>query len=151
MFFLGCLWTISDSITADYIYTLVLLSKPPLLVKPRSTPCTKRGSGPCAGQNQFRHHIGSTYVPVQGDRITGFVTVSSGEIAAKTMPKALRIAPLAVDERFQDHDIGQLLLGAMLELALEMRNRVDCNARSKPVKPARSTTLLRRHCVISHG
>ena len=92
---------------------------------------------PCAGQNQFRHHIGSTYAPVQADHITGFVTVSSGEMAAETMPKTLRrglpsypfpilrIASLAVDERFQGHGTGQLLLRAMLELALEMRNRVN--------------------------
>ena len=92
---------------------------------------------PCAGQNQFSHHIGSTYVPVQADHITGFLTVSSGEMAAETMPKtlrrdlpsyplaSLRIAPLAVYERLQGHVIGQLLLRAMLELALEMRNRVN--------------------------
>jgi GNAT superfamily N-acetyltransferase len=31
-----------------------------------------------------------------------------------------------VDERFQGHGIGRLLLRAMLELALEMRDRVGC-------------------------
>jgi hypothetical protein len=30
-----------------------------------------------AGQNQFRHHIGTTYVAVEDDIIKGFVTVSS--------------------------------------------------------------------------
>jgi len=29
-----------------------------------------------AGQNQFRHHIGTTYIAVDGERILGFVTVS---------------------------------------------------------------------------
>lgn len=38
----------------------------------------------------------------------------------------LRIARLAVDERFQGHGIGRLLLRAMLELALEMRDRAAC-------------------------
>jgi GNAT superfamily N-acetyltransferase len=38
----------------------------------------------------------------------------------------LRIARLAVDEHFQGHGIGRLLLRAMLELALEMRDRVGC-------------------------
>ena len=38
----------------------------------------------------------------------------------------LRLSRLAVDERFQGHGIGRLLLRAMLELALEMRNRVGC-------------------------
>jgi GNAT superfamily N-acetyltransferase len=91
-----------------------------------------------AGQNQFRHHVGTTYVAVQGDRLTGFVTVSSGEIIAEKLTKnlrrrlpdyplpILRLARLAVDERFQGHGIGELLLRAMLELALEMRDRVGC-------------------------
>lgn len=91
-----------------------------------------------AGQNQFRHHIGTTYVAVPGCQIAGFVTVSSGELAAETLAKALRrrlptyplpilrLARLAVDQRFQGHGIGRLLLRAMLELALEMRDRVGC-------------------------
>ncbi|MCG6967557.1 MAG: GNAT family N-acetyltransferase [Chromatiaceae bacterium] len=91
-----------------------------------------------AGQNQFRHHIGTTYVAVQGDQIVGFATVSSGELAAETVTKTLRrrlpayplpilrLARLAVDERFQGHGIGRLLLRAVLELALEIRDRVGC-------------------------
>ena len=91
-----------------------------------------------AGQNQFRHHIGTTYVAVQGDQIVGFATVSSGELAAETLTKTLRrrlpayplpilrLARLAVDERYQGHGIGRLLLRSMLELALEMRDRVGC-------------------------
>jgi GNAT superfamily N-acetyltransferase len=91
-----------------------------------------------AGQNQFRHHIGTTYVAVQGDRITGFATVSSGEMVAERLTKKLRqrlpayplpilrLARLAVDERYQGHGIGKLLLRVVLELALEMRDRVGC-------------------------
>ncbi len=91
-----------------------------------------------AGQNQFRHHIGTTYVAVQGDHVTGFVTVSSGEMVGDKLPKnlrrrlpayplpILRLARLAVDERYQGHGIGRLLLRATLELALEMRDRVGC-------------------------
>ena len=91
-----------------------------------------------AGQNQFRHHIGTTYVAVQGGQITGFVTVSSGEMVAEKLTKSLRkrlpayplpilrLARLAVDERFQGHGVGKLLLRAILELALEMRDRVGC-------------------------
>jgi len=91
-----------------------------------------------AGQNQFRHHIGTTYVAVQGDQIVGFTNVSSGELAAEAVTKTfrrrlpayplpiLRLARLAVDERFQGHGIGRLLLRSMLELALEMRDRVGC-------------------------
>ena len=91
-----------------------------------------------AGQNQFRHHIGTTYVAVQGKHIAGFVTVSSGEMVAEKLAKnlrrrlpayplpVLRLARLAVDERFQGHGVGRLLLRAMLELALEMRDRIGC-------------------------
>ncbi len=100
-----------------------------------------------AGQNQFRHHIGTTYVAVAGEHITGFVTVSSGEMVADRMPKALRrrlpsyplpilrIARLAVDEQFQGHGIGPLLLRAMLALALEMRDRAGCIGVAVDAKP----------------
>ena len=91
-----------------------------------------------AGQNQFRYHIGTTYVAVQGDRIVGFVTVSSGEMVAEKLARSLRrrlpsyplpilrLARLAVDEPFQGHGIGKLLLRVMLELALEIRDRIGC-------------------------
>jgi hypothetical protein len=36
-----------------------------------------------AGQNQFRHHIGTTYIAVEGDRILGFVTVHRPVIATQ--------------------------------------------------------------------
>lgn len=91
-----------------------------------------------AGQNQFRHHIGSTYVAVTENQIAGFVTVSPGEVAADAISSALRkklpaypvpvlrIARLAVDKRFQGLGIGKLLSRAMFELALEVRDRIGC-------------------------
>jgi len=82
-----------------------------------------------AGQNQFRHHIGATYVAVSEDRIAGFATVSSGEIVAENLPKSLpvlRLARLAVDQRFQGHGVGRLLLRSTFEVALEMRERAGC-------------------------
>jgi GNAT superfamily N-acetyltransferase len=91
-----------------------------------------------AGQNQFRHHIGTTYVATQVNRIAGFITVSSGEMVAEKLAKSLRrrlpsyplpvlrIARLAVDGRFQGHGVGRLLLRSMLELALDMRDRIGC-------------------------
>ena len=100
-----------------------------------------------AGQNQFRHHIGTTYVAFWAEQITGFVTVSSGEMAAETLPKTLRrrlpsyplpvlrIARMAVDKRFQGHGIGRLLLRAMLDLALEMRERIGCTGVVVDAKP----------------
>jgi len=100
-----------------------------------------------AGQNQFRHHIGITYVAIQANRIVGFVTVSSGEIVAEHLSKALhkrlpayplpvlRIARLAVDENFQGHGIGRLLLRTMLEIAIEMRDQVGCTGVVIDAKP----------------
>ncbi len=100
-----------------------------------------------AGQNQFRHHIGTTYVAIRAGGITGFVTVSSSEMRVEELPKPLRgrlpayplpilrVARLAVDERFQGHGIGRLLLRAMLELALEMRDRVGCTGVVVDAKP----------------
>lgn len=38
----------------------------------------------------------------------------------------LRLARLAVDERFQGHGIGSLLLRAVLRLALDLRDRLGC-------------------------
>ena len=91
-----------------------------------------------AGQNQFRHHIGTTYVAVKEDKIAGFATVSSGEVTVEKLARnlrrrlpayplpILRLARLAVDQRFQGHGIGRLLLRSTLTLALDMRDRVGC-------------------------
>lgn len=43
-----------------------------------------------AGQNQFRHHIGSTYVAVAGGEIRGFMTVSPAQIAIDHLTLAQR-------------------------------------------------------------
>lgn len=97
-----------------------------------------RFSARFAGQNQFRHHIGTTYVAELAGHILGFVTVSVGEIASEGLSKTdrkklpayplpiLRIARLAVDRRYQRQGIGKLLLKAMFELALELRENVGC-------------------------
>ena len=91
-----------------------------------------------AGQNQFRHHIGTTYVAVDGDRILGFVTVSPGELTADTLAAEirtrlpayplpiLRISRLAVDGRTQRNGVGKLLLRYSFRLALELRDRFGC-------------------------
>jgi len=104
-----------------------------------------------AGQNQFRHHIGTTYVAVQGDHVTGYATVSSGELVAEKLTKnlrrrlpayplpILRLARLAVDNRYQGHGIGRLLLRAMLKLALDMQDRVGCIGVVVDAKPGAVT------------
>lgn len=93
-----------------------------------------------AGQNQFRHHIGTTYVAVDGaELILGFATVAASELAPETMPASkrkslpryplpvLRLARLAVDERrASGQGIGRLLLRAVLVLAQQMASDLGC-------------------------
>ena len=91
-----------------------------------------------AGQNQFRHHIGTTYVATAGKQIAGFVTISSGEMVTETLQTAikrrlpnyplpvLRMVRLAVDEKFQGTGLGKRLLKTVLMLALDMRERYGC-------------------------
>ena len=92
-----------------------------------------------AGQNQFRHHIGTTYVAVDAaGTIAGFATVTASEIAPEAMaptkrrrlPKypvpVLRLARLAVDERANGRGIGSLLVGSILVLAMQMADDIGC-------------------------
>lgn len=91
-----------------------------------------------AGQNQFRHHIGATYVAVDGERILGFATVAPSEIGVerllslrrKHLPRypmpVLRLARLAVDERAQGRGVGGTLLKAVFVLARRMANDYGC-------------------------
>jgi GNAT superfamily N-acetyltransferase len=83
-----------------------------------------------AGQNQFRHHVGVTYVAVEEERILGFVTVSPGSLDAEDLPSGrkappypvpiLRVARLAVDEAARGRGLGKALLRYAVELAERM-------------------------------
>jgi len=91
-----------------------------------------------AGQNQFRHHIGTTYVAVDDGIIVGFATVTPSEIAVAELPvprrkklpqyplPVLRLARLAVDERAQGRGVGSTLLRAVLVLAHRMADEFGC-------------------------
>lgn len=91
-----------------------------------------------AGQNQFRHHIGTTYVAVEDEKILGFATVAPSEIEVERLPSSrrkrlpkypmpvLRLARLAVDSRAQGRGIGSLLLKAVFVLARTMANDFGC-------------------------
>jgi GNAT superfamily N-acetyltransferase len=91
-----------------------------------------------AGQNQFRHHIGTTYVAVEGGRVAGYVTVAAGHIEIEDLPAAqrkklpryplpvLRLARLAVDKAFQGQGAGRQLLRFVLTLALQMAEGFGC-------------------------
>jgi GNAT superfamily N-acetyltransferase len=91
-----------------------------------------------AGQNQFRHHVGVTYVAANDTGILGFATVAPAEISVeilsardrKQLPAfplpALRLARLAVDREAQGNGIGLALLRFTLTLALKMRDELGC-------------------------
>jgi GNAT superfamily N-acetyltransferase len=91
-----------------------------------------------AGQNQFRHHIGATYVSIEGTEILGYATVAPGHIEIDDLPAAqrknlpryplpiLRLARLAVDERAQGKGLGKLLPRFVLRLALRMAEDLGC-------------------------
>jgi GNAT superfamily N-acetyltransferase len=92
-----------------------------------------------AGQNQFRHHIGTTYVAVDEDGLVqGFATVAASELTVarlsekqrKHLPAypipVLRLARLAVDRRAQGQGIGTALLRAVFALAHGMARGMGC-------------------------
>lgn len=91
-----------------------------------------------AGQNQFRHHLGSTYIAVDDGGVLGFATVTPSELAVTMLPPArrkrlpqyplpvLRLARLAVDERAKGQGVGRLLLESVFDLALRMADDIGC-------------------------
>lgn len=89
-----------------------------------------------AGQNQFRHHVGTTYVAVAGERVLGFLTVSPGSLDAADLPSGrkvppypvpiLRIARLAVDASARGAGLGRALLRFAIELAERMAVELGC-------------------------
>ena len=92
-----------------------------------------------AGQNQFRHHIGTTYIAVDGRGfIAGFATVAASEVVPEVLPQpkrkrlpaypipVLRLARLAVDVRAKGHGVGSLLLRSVLVLARRMAGEFGC-------------------------
>jgi len=91
-----------------------------------------------AGQNQFKHYLGVTYVAVETGRIVGFATVAPGHVEIDGLPAAvrkklpryplpvLRLARLAVDEAVRGQGLGVQLLRFVLELALRMASDYGC-------------------------
>ena len=108
-----------------------------------------------AGQNQFRHHIGTTYVAVEGRDVCGYLTVAAGSIEIDDLPTAarrrlpgyplpiLRVARLAVDVGFQGSGVGRELLRFALGLALRMRTDYGCVGVVVDAKPVAVPFYLR--------
>lgn len=100
-----------------------------------------------AGQNQFRHRIGATYVAIESGTICGFVTVAPGVIQIEQLSVAdqarlprypipvLRIARLAVGSTHQRLRIGEALLGYALRLALRTGREIGCAGVLVDAKP----------------
>lgn len=91
-----------------------------------------------AGQNQFRHHTGTTYIAVEADRILGYATVAAGNVECDaltapfrhTLPRyplpVLRLARLAVEATAQNRRVGSALLRHVFLLALRMSEEYGC-------------------------
>jgi len=100
-----------------------------------------------AGQNQFRHHLGVTYVAVDGDQILGFATLAARHVeiddlperARKKLPRypvpAVSLARLAVDSAAQSKGIGGQLLRFVLNIAAKMASEVGCAGIIVDAKP----------------
>jgi GNAT superfamily N-acetyltransferase len=90
-----------------------------------------------AGQNQFRHHLGVTYVAVDGERILGFSTVAPRHIDIEDLPERQRkklpryplpvlgLARLAVDNAAPG-GVAPQLLRFVLRLARQLADDVGC-------------------------
>jgi len=91
-----------------------------------------------AGQNQFRHHTGTTYVAAEGERVLGYATIAAGNVEGDALPAparrkapryplpVLRLARLAVDAAARDRGVGSALLRHVFLLALKMSDDYGC-------------------------
>lgn len=91
-----------------------------------------------AGQNQFRHHLGVTYVAVQHRSVLGCATVAAAHVEIEDLPPAsrrklpryplpvLRLARLAVDQSARGQGVGLQLLRFVLRLARPMADEYGC-------------------------
>lgn len=113
-----------------------------------------------AGQNQFRHYVGVTYVAVDEGTILGFATVAPGHIEIDGLPATtrkklpryplpvLRLARLAVDRSARARGLGRRLLRFILELAVRMANDYGCIGVCVDAKPD-AAEFYRRYGFVS--
>jgi predicted N-acetyltransferase YhbS len=90
-----------------------------------------------AGQNQFKHRVGTTYVALVAGSIAGFVTVSPATLTAVDLPgerrglpayplPVLRLGRLAVNHRHQGAGIGYRLVVHVFGLAEQLAHNFGC-------------------------
>jgi GNAT superfamily N-acetyltransferase len=101
-----------------------------------------------AGQNQFRHHLGVTYVAADNGHILGFATVAAAHVEIDGLPAGsrrklpryplpvLRLARLGVDQSAQGQGLGVQLLRFVLRLALGMADNYGCVGVIVDAKPS---------------
>ncbi len=100
-----------------------------------------------AGQNQFRHHIGTTYVAEADGRILAYATVAPGQLEFERLQRGrrkrlphyplpvLRLARLAVDQAAQGQGVGTALLRFVFRLALRLADEYGCTGVVVDAKP----------------
>ena len=100
-----------------------------------------------AGQNQFRHYLGVTYVAVDQGKVLGCATVAPGQIEVDDLPAAtrkkmpryplpiLRLARLAVDRSARSSGLGKQLLRFACQLAGAMADDFGCAGVVVDAKP----------------
>jgi GNAT superfamily N-acetyltransferase len=100
-----------------------------------------------AGQNQWKHHIGTTYVAEDAGVVLGYATVSPGSIEIDSVPAALarklpryplpvlRLVRLATDERARGRGVGKALVRFVFDLALRLSDEYGCLAVVVDAKP----------------
>jgi len=91
-----------------------------------------------AGQNQFKHFVGTTYISTDDSKIFGFITVSAGSLMRDNLPKTiqkkfpayplpiLNITRLGVDLKYQNQGVGKELIVTAFKLAIEQKKRFGC-------------------------
>ena len=91
-----------------------------------------------AGQNQFHHYLGVTYVAVDAGRVLGFATVAPRHLDIEELPQPVRkklphypvpvlgLARLAIDKSARSTGLGGQLLRFVLKLAEKMADEVGC-------------------------
>ena len=90
-----------------------------------------------AGQNQFRHHIGVSYIATNENTIFGYIVLAVGNLEVEKFSEGqslplhyplpiLRIGRLAVDYRYQGEGIGKQLLRYAFLSAIQQRDIAGC-------------------------
>lgn len=91
-----------------------------------------------AGQNQFKHFVGTTYISTDDKTIFGFITVSAGSLMRDELPQTVRkkfplyplpvlhITRMGVDVNYQNRGVGRELIATAFRLAVEQKKMVGC-------------------------